>query len=204
MSERDGERPDTPADEPAPTITGKVRSDSLLRKRGGALRVKATATMHERYREVDQPAPALSFGHNAAGWEWVNTRQRSRTSKGSRAEDYRRRTDRPSPTLTAQSGGFWQWEEPATTVCGDPRISPRGHHGQGGQTLNAKTTEEVQAGDYTGIEAVKLTIQEALILQGFDPDYPVKGSRTKQFEQVGNAVPPPLAAHVLRALIFGE
>ena len=40
MSDRSGERPDTPADKPAPTITGKARSDTL--------RVKRTATMRER------------------------------------------------------------------------------------------------------------------------------------------------------------
>lgn len=47
---------------------------------------------------------------------------------------------------------------------------------------------------------IRLTVRDALILQGFPPDYPVQGSRSKQFEQVGNAVPPPLAAHIIAAL----
>lgn len=52
-----------------------------------------------------------------------------------------------------------------------------------------------------GTEPVKLTIEEGLILQSFRPDYPVQGTRTKQWEQIGNAIPPLLAAAVLGELI---
>jgi DNA (cytosine-5)-methyltransferase 1 len=48
--------------------------------------------------------------------------------------------------------------------------------------------------------SVKVTIAEAGVLQSFRRDYPWQGATTKQYQQVGNAVPPLLAAHVISAV----
>lgn len=50
-------------------------------------------------------------------------------------------------------------------------------------------------------DGIRVTVKEAGILQGFDPEYPWVGTKTKQFQQVGNAVPPILQAALTRHVL---
>jgi DNA (cytosine-5)-methyltransferase 1 len=146
---------------------------------------------NRRLYPIDEPAPTVAFAHDAAGWSWHDQSALLHTNRGQDEHGNRQAVDggRRPPTVSTKSGGQWVFERPATTVAGDPSLGSPGHRDREGGERQFRP------------DAIRITIQEAAILQGFPPDYPWQGSRTKQFAQVGNAIPPPLALAVLKALI---
>jgi len=87
----------------------------------------------------------------------------------------------------------WTRKRPATTALADPRIStPRAY-----RTSKARSTKEWPS---QFENAIRVSVQEAAVLQGFRADYPWHGSRTRCFPQVGNAVCPPVARLLVAAL----
>lgn len=98
----------------------------------------------------------------------------------------------PAPTITGEAHR-WAWDRPATTVVGS--YCPDVIAAPGYRTEVSRQNAE---------GSVRVTVSEAGVLQSFPHDYPWQGSKTKQFQQVGNAVPPLLAAHILAALDVGD
>lgn len=86
----------------------------------------------------------------------------------------------------------WTRKRPATTVLADPRIStPRAY-----RTSKARSAKEWPS---QFEDAVRVSVEEAAVLQGFRVDYPWQGSRSRCFLQIGNAVCPPVAQLVVAA-----
>jgi DNA (cytosine-5)-methyltransferase 1 len=101
--------------------------------------------------------------------------------------------DEPAKTLTKNShsdGSYaeWPWERPATTVEADDRIAPPGH-------------KDEKRASRSLPEAIVLSERAAAILQGFPETWVFSGVTKKaRWSQIGQAMPPPLAEAVGRAV----
>lgn len=141
-------------------------------------------------RQTADPRSAPALTSKSDG-QWVMRRQ-----VGTSFADGHRDRESHEPALTVTGGGSaagsgngagleWVQTRPATTVQGDPRIGRPGHKDrEGGESQFEQ-------------DSVRISVTEAAILQSFRPDYPWQGTKTACFTQVGNAVPPLLALHVL-------
>jgi DNA (cytosine-5)-methyltransferase 1 len=96
------------------------------------------------------------------------------------------------PKFNDQSGTpfdpTWPEKRPATTVAG------RGIVQNPGVTANRFNGSTKSRND-----GVRVSVAEAGVLQSFPADYPWRGTRTKRFQQVGDAMPPLFARAVLDA-----
>jgi DNA (cytosine-5)-methyltransferase 1 len=87
----------------------------------------------------------------------------------------------------------WVFERPATTVVGS--FPPETIAAPGYRVSTADGSRQ------NAPDSVRVSLEEAALLQSFPSGYPWQGSKTKKFQQVGNAIPPLLALNVLRSVI---
>lgn len=153
-------------------------------------------------RGTDQPSPTLTS---------KISRMRRFTAMGDAVarNGTRRLVTEPAPALTASmDNGNYRWLDrvadqsgtpvdvgwpsarPSTTVAGRGLVQHPGH-----------TRSRFDVSTKSRNDGVRVTVQEAAVLQGFAPDYPWRGTRSAAYLQVGNAIPPPLATAILTELV---
>jgi len=173
-----------PTEQPAPTFTALSGSQWQLRSDRQA---------NAAVRTGDQPAPTIAFGHAADDMVFQPAGEEHPKNVDPRADRERLETIDATEATDTPEGGEWAEERPATTLACDPRVfRPGGHHANDGRRP-----------DFPGRSEGAMRIQpwQALALQSFRRDYPVQGTWSRQFEQIGNAVPPGLARAVLEPLL---
>lgn len=172
-------------EQPAATVTPKIDRNVVYR---------SDNRPNSAVRDPAKPAPTiLGNGERGTHAKWVTFAGAGRTAVDT-AGQIPRDPAKPAHTITGKGTASWTRVRPATTVNGDARIAQPGRD------------DPAVSGSQYGAETVRVSVQEAAILQSFPADYPWTGdpakpnSRTSQYQMVGNAIPPLLAEAVLRAV----
>lgn len=154
---------------------------------------------HAGYRAGDRPASSLAFGHDKPRWitaeELAEYRRAGAPNPGVKLTAEEAATIQSYPTHIAASGTSCQIVDPRPTDHPAPTIT-----GAGNAEFGNRPTRAAGPGDRDS-SGRRLTPGEAGALQTYERPFVWCGTRTKQFLQIGNAVPPLLAEHILAALI---
>lgn len=183
-------------DAPAPALCAKSRGQ------GGQVLVMEP---HHPPGHIDEPSMTIRAGGGGGAnrammlnGEPARRKKRPASNKGAQSE----RTmspDLPATTVQARedrkgSGSpvlDWPWPRPATPVTSRPGLAPPGHHDENFAIMSLP-------------DAVVLSKRAACILQGFPDDgtWTICGKTKKaRWSQIGQAMPPALAAAVARSVV---
>lgn len=183
-------------DAPAPTMYFGARLNSMHWELATDAHDRASDRSIPR-DPFSQPAPTLKFGNAASSWCWtaridaqhIEVYEWLDEDPCMPGSSWERRTVDGLPGLrgTPVPNMDWPDERPATVVATRGLVT---HPGR-----NTDSEERAAGKVKSRNDGIRVTVQEAGILQSFPADYPWQGSRTKKFEQVGNAVPVLLARH---------
>lgn len=137
-------------------------------------------------RAASSPAPTIT----GEAFRW-------KLSVGARSNATVRDLGQPAATILCSRPGnlLWTLRTGANTELGDGRVEPyeRTTDRPAPTVIGNTGRWKVTAGECTR----PVDLAEAAVLQSFPADYPWHGNKTSTFQQVGNAVPPGLAAAVL-------
>ena len=196
------ERP-APTDEPAPTVGG--RGNAMVtpeRVIGGGRNPQTPELAHKRnYRDLtDEPCTTIAAEQIGNAGPWIEY-GRGRDG-GVRYE--RHPVTEPACALRGSEGGstqpFLTGTKPGLLDRPSPTVSAVGECKGSGPVGSPEKMQRASDALYLATGRRRLTVEECALLQDFPVEHPFQGTKTSQYRQVGNAVPPKLAEVVGRAI----
>lgn len=171
-----------------------------------AIEIDGTVYRARDLRSITEPAFALT--EKARSWCVFAEKAMGAGMVERYGERPGRTLDQPAFTIRANAGGMepggFRW------VVRTSRATPKDHPKNGtheldpfnrpAHTLTGASREWVHTPPGMA-KSIRITVQEASVLQSFPHDYPWQGSLTKQFLQIGNAIPPLLAYRILATFL---
>ncbi|MGW2479905.1 DNA cytosine methyltransferase [Streptomyces sp. NPDC001571] len=189
------------AEPPPPTHAKLAEPDSLFGPGRARWMSMAEAL---GWGATDRPVPTVCAGGGPGGGPEPFPSGSRKTLSDARDRGTWKPPDRPATQTSRQANEphRWSWslrsnnqsnatvrslQEPAGTLF-------FGHRANQCVWVAEPTPTDAQA---PAPESIRITAEEAGVLQTFPADYPWAGNKGQQFSQIGNAVPPRLAAHLL-------
>lgn len=154
----------------------------------------------------DMAAPAPTLTGNTSRWHAVKRMGSGMVER--HGERPGRPADAPAFTIRANAGGLepggfrWQLRSNYGTG-GDPAARGVRDADEPAATITSKADRNRWQLDGELTE-LRLTVEQCALLQSFPGGYTWHGTKTERHRQVGDAVPPLLAAHALAALGVGR
>jgi DNA (cytosine-5)-methyltransferase 1 len=173
---------------PAPTHVGRhVTVRQALGLGAGPYRTGridgATGWSGQRLIDVDAPSTTTTTTTAPDLLALIDAPAKTIMGSGMDQTPSARPSQRPMYALGQAVAAAGLADRPATTICGDFRMMPAGKHSHTRRSGGA----------------VRLTVDQCAILQGFPSGWAWSGNRKAQHRQVGNAVPPQLGEAIGRA-----
>lgn len=132
-----------------------------------------------------RPAPTLRDGNGTAGYYIV--------AAGVTGEGRPRSMDHAAPTIGTKDTAYLCRPSPCVSAT-----EVAGHTNPDRERGRASPVNRASDALYLATGRRRLTVEECAILQSFPRDYPWQGTKTAQYRQVGNAVPPLLSEALAR------
>ncbi|MFJ9580861.1 DNA cytosine methyltransferase [Streptomyces sp. NPDC101191] len=110
------------------------------------------------------------------------------------------------PALTVAVGTAAGGPDPSCVGGSGSRATLYGERDAGRWIANTRLTDADELPAYRGgrKDMIRVSVADAATLQTFPPGHPFRGTRTKQYEQIGNAMPPRLAEAVIRRAMAAQ